>query len=75
MIAVSFALFAMQGGFGGGHGDFDTAIFVLGLPGSAITPYFGASDVLAFLFLPAIANALIWYSATRLVLRLRAPAA
>ena len=34
--AMSSVLFVGQGGFGGGHGDFDTVIFVLGLPWAGI---------------------------------------
>ena len=30
--AMSSVLFLKQGGFGGGHGDFDKIIFILGLP-------------------------------------------
>ena len=32
LVVISSALFAAQGGFGGGHGRFDGALFVLGLP-------------------------------------------
>jgi len=35
--AISFVLFWKQGGFGGGHGDFDNVIFVLGLPWAGIS--------------------------------------
>jgi hypothetical protein len=34
--ATSSVLFLRQGGFGGGHGDFDKVIFVLALPWSEI---------------------------------------
>jgi hypothetical protein len=35
--AISSGLFWKQGGFGGGHGDFDSVIFVLGLPWAGIS--------------------------------------
>jgi hypothetical protein len=34
--AVSTILFLTQGGFGGGHGDLDKPLFIMGLPWAAI---------------------------------------
>jgi len=34
--AVSSVLFLKQGGFGGGHGEFDKALFIIGLPWAGI---------------------------------------
>jgi hypothetical protein len=34
--AVSSLLFLKQGGFGGGHGDFDKLLFIMGLPWTAL---------------------------------------
>lgn len=36
LAAVSSFLFLKQGGFGGGHGDFDRLLFVMGLPWAGI---------------------------------------
>jgi hypothetical protein len=35
LAAGSSFLFLTQGGFGGGHGDFDTVLFIMGLPWAA----------------------------------------
>ena len=36
LAATSSLLFLKQGGFGGGHGDFDKALFIMGLPWAGI---------------------------------------
>ena len=36
LAVVSSLLFFNQGGFGGGHGDFDKALFIMALPWAAI---------------------------------------
>jgi hypothetical protein len=36
LAAISTVLFLKQGGFGGGHGDFDKALFIIGLPWAGI---------------------------------------
>jgi hypothetical protein len=56
--AASSLLFLKQGGFGGGHGEFDKAIFVLGLPWAAISwpPVFMKHDFVWLIGLPLVLN-------------------
>jgi hypothetical protein len=72
---VAGALFLLQGGFGGGHGDFDPAIGLLGLPGILVTAYFQAwpNDFLGAVLLPAIMNFVAWFGVIQLVRRVRTP--
>lgn len=56
--AVAAALFFLQGGFGGGHGRFDRAIFIMGLPW-AVMPWPDSViryDFVWLLVLPFILN-------------------
>lgn len=66
--AVAMVLFAINGGFGGGHGSFDLAIFVLGLPGvfGALVLPTVASDFLTFVVVPAAINTGLWFAAAHL---------
>ena len=60
---VATLLFAMQGGFGGGHGSLDQAIFALGLPG-VLAPLVLSSwpgDFLGLVLLPAVVNIALWF--------------
>jgi hypothetical protein len=59
MGAVSATCFLVQGGFGGGHGNFDRVIFVLSLPWSLIPwpDFVMMSDVVWLLILPVVLNA------------------
>jgi len=72
---VAGALFLLQGGFGGGHGDFDRAIGLLGLPGILVTTLLPVwpGDFLAVVLLPAITNFAVWFGVTQLVRRARTP--
>jgi hypothetical protein len=56
--ATSSLLFLKQGGFGGGHGDFDEAVFVLGLPWTAISwpPIIAKHDFIWLIGLPFTLN-------------------
>jgi hypothetical protein len=66
---VATLLFAMQGGFGGGHGSLDQAIFALGLPGvlaSLVLPSW-PGDFLGFVLLPAVINIALWFCAHRML--------
>jgi hypothetical protein len=59
--ATSSALFLRQGGFGGGHGDFDMAIFILGFPWDLVPwPEFLTikHDSVRFIALPCAMNVL-----------------
>jgi hypothetical protein len=59
---TALVLFLLQGGFGGGHGRFDQAIGVLGVPGiflsAAVVGLFGVpqSDLGIVVVLPALFN-------------------
>ena len=67
--ALAAVLFASQGGFGAGHGNFDFAIWALGLPGTLgsifLSPWTG--DFVAFVLLPAAVNLLVWFALASLV--------
>jgi hypothetical protein len=56
----SSVLFSMQGGFGGGHGDFDRAIFFLGLPWAAVPwpEVLNKHDFIWLIALPFVLNVL-----------------
>jgi hypothetical protein len=59
---VAGVLFLVQGGFGGGHGDFDTAIGLLLLPGILFVMHWPLSDSTPDIFiilLPAMLNLLL----------------
>ena len=62
LFAASSILFAVQGGFGGGHGRFDQALFLLGLPSSLIvvsapwTESLWVSDYVMIVLLPLVCN-------------------
>jgi hypothetical protein len=74
---LATALYFAQAGFGGGHGRFDSLIFCLGLPASlglfpfSVPPLFKSSDLIAIIWLPAIANMLILFAVGSLFARLR----
>jgi hypothetical protein len=57
--AVSASCFLAQGGFGGGHGNFDRVIFVLSLPWSLIPwpDFVMTSDIVWLVVLPVVLNA------------------
>jgi hypothetical protein len=69
LAALAAILFASQGGFGAGHGDFDLAIWALGLPGTLGTPFLSrwTGDLVAFVVLPAAVNLVVWFAATSFV--------
>jgi hypothetical protein len=56
--ALSSVLFLKQGGFGGGHGDFDKVIFILGLPWAGISwpEFFTKHDFAWLIGLPFVLN-------------------
>lgn len=59
--AVSLAAFAMQGGFGGGHGDWDRVLWVLALPW-ALIPWPAVvlrHDLVWLTLLPFVLNVLV----------------
>ncbi|WP_406694211.1 hypothetical protein V5E97_24395 [Singulisphaera sp. Ch08] len=65
---IATALFFSQGGFGGGHGDADFAIGVLGLPsvallerGLPIPHILESSDLLMIIWYPALLNSLFFW--------------
>jgi hypothetical protein len=68
---VAAGLFLLQGGFGGGHGDFDRAIGLLGIPGIFVTAFLPVwpSDFLGAVLFPAIVNFGVWFGVMRLVRR------
>jgi hypothetical protein len=72
---IATALFVAQGGFGGGHGDLDRVIWVLGLPGVLLAGWAPASlarhDLLLLVWWPALWNVLLWGAIARVVPRLR----
>jgi hypothetical protein len=56
--AISTILFIKQGGFGGGHGDLDKPLFIMGLPWAAI-PWpglFAKHDFVWLIVLPLCLN-------------------
>jgi hypothetical protein len=61
---IASALFLAQDGLGGGHGDFDRLIWLLGLPGVLLAEWAPAPltkhDLLLLVLWPAIWNALFW---------------
>lgn len=62
-------LFVSQGGFGGGHGSFDRAIWILGLPGILATTSLPVwpGDFLALVLLPALLNLVLWIAVVAFV--------
>jgi hypothetical protein len=66
---VAGALFLWQGGFGGGHGDFDRAIGLLGMPGILVTALFPLwpNDFLGAVLFPAILNLAVWFGVMHFV--------
>ena len=64
--AMSTIVFLTQGGFGGGHGDFDFLIGLLGLPSILVMEVLPLpdlvlkNDILLVVWLPAILNALLF---------------
>jgi hypothetical protein len=77
MGAIANSLYAIQGGFGGGDCRFDGALYFLGLPSILITPNLnipGAlahSDLLPIIWVPAVANALLWLAVIWAILLVR----
>ena len=62
---IAAILLAIAGGFGGGHGRFDEAIAILGMPSillvEQLAPRFVlANDVLLVVLWPALCNALLF---------------
>jgi len=59
---LAAVLFFAQGGFGAGHGDFDEAIGILGLPGILVPPPepIAANDFLLVIAWPALWNVPLW---------------
>jgi|HubBroStandDraft_5_1064220.scaffolds.fasta_scaffold1391332_1 hypothetical protein len=74
-LAGSCILFRVNGGFGGGHGDYDSTIFLLSLPWSLVIGAISDSlpvhlnDEAVFVMLPAALNlsviGSIWLYASR----------
>ena len=62
--ALATVLFALQHGFGGGHGAFDQTIGLLALPGILLIDQLPlpntTPDFLLVVLLPAVLNALLW---------------
>jgi len=75
LFAASSILFAVQGGFGGGHGRFDQALFLLGLPSSLIvvsapwTESLWVSDYVMIVLLPLVCNLAVVLVLWRLLTR------
>ena len=67
LAAIASSLFAVQGGFGGGHGKFDQAIGLLGLPGILVPlpASAWASDYLPVILVPAALNVALWFGVAR----------
>jgi hypothetical protein len=65
-ITVATLLSFSQGGFGGGHGDFDLAIGVLGLPGILLIEHMPflhhLPDILLVVIVPALLNFIFWFA-------------
>jgi len=63
---LATGLFFLQGGFGGGHGRFDGAIALLGLPSVFLVEVvplahlLEKSDLLLVVWVPAAANSILW---------------
>jgi len=59
---IAVVLFVAQRGFGGGHGDFDRAIGLLGMPSILLLEHvpIHAPDILLIVLFPAILNFIIW---------------
>lgn len=72
---VATALFAVQGGFGGGHLHLDRIIWMLGFPGVLAIRWapapLSAHDLLLIVAWPAVWNALFWAGIAAGVSRLR----
>ena len=71
---MSTIVFLTQGGFGGGHGDFDFLIGILGLPSILVMEILPLpdlvlkNDISLVVWLPAILNALLFSLATGAIL-------
>jgi hypothetical protein len=70
LAVLATLLFAMQGGFGGGHGALDQAIFALGLPGVLVQLMLPSwpGDFLGLVLLPAIVNITLWFGVHHMLL-------
>ena len=70
---LAILLFVVQGGFGGGHGSLDQAIFAVGLPAVLATLALPTwpGDFLGLVLLPAVINIAIWFVAVRAFFALR----
>lgn len=68
---IALFLFVSQRGFGGGHGDFDMAIGVLGLPSILLIEQLPVHDpdIVIVVLLPAVLNFIAW---SLIILALRA---
>jgi hypothetical protein len=69
----STTLFLSQGGFGGGHGRFDQAIFVLGVPGILLSGALAqigvlpGGDLVSIVLVPIVLNVLLVWLIVSLV--------
>jgi hypothetical protein len=72
---IATGLFVAQGGFGGGHGDLDRMIWVLGFPGMVLAGWAPASlashDLLLLVWWPALWNVLLWAAIASVISRFR----
>ena len=59
--AISSFLFLSRGGFGGGHGDFDKVLFLLGLPWTSLRPsgFLETNDFVWLIALPFGLNVIV----------------
>jgi hypothetical protein len=59
---VAWALFVWQGGFGAGHGRFDQAMWIIGLPGAALTTFLSwwPGDFVGLVVFPLAINLPLW---------------
>lgn len=70
---VASVLFFIQGGFGGGHGKFDSLIVILGLPTVLMTEaaplprFIVGRDILFIVWLPALMNALLFFLVAQII--------
>jgi hypothetical protein len=74
--AIATILFFSQGGFGGGHSDFDGVIVTLMLPGVLLLSFIPLPgpvlhyDYLPIIALPTVVNMMLAWAVARIVLRL-----
>lgn len=70
---VASVLFFAQGGFGAGHGEFDQAIGILGVPGILVPAPdpIAANDFLLVIAWPAMWNVPLWAAMAALLRKRR----